>query len=307
MKYKIITEVTTEPITLSQAKNHLRLDSNSFSDNLTTYQSITPQNNNVGVITGESFDVLAKNVIVNLNSGTNGSSGTVDVKIQESEDNSTFTDWYSFSQVTESNDNQIFEKAYTGTKQYLRCVATVSTSACNFSCDILVNNGLSEEDTMITQFISASREFGEDYTGHSFASQTIEMILNDFPRCSDVVNWYLNPLQSITSVKYTNSDGVETTMVEGTDYIVDNDPFEGGVFLPYSGQWPSFIPYPYNAVRIRGICGYSGTVPYVLPQNYINAMLLHVGYMYKFRDTDIPRTHMRTLYNLYSMRRVRWL
>ena len=36
------TAPTIEPITLAQAKEHLRLDSGTLADNLTTYQSILP-------------------------------------------------------------------------------------------------------------------------------------------------------------------------------------------------------------------------------------------------------------------------
>ena len=41
---------------------------------------------------GTGVDVLGKTAVVNLNAGTVGASGTVDAKIQESDDNTTYTD-----------------------------------------------------------------------------------------------------------------------------------------------------------------------------------------------------------------------
>ena len=308
MKSKLITDVSTEPITLSEVKNHLKIDSNSFDENITTHQSIVPFDHAIGGVTGDGVDVLATNAIVNINAGQFGSGGTVDVKIQDSDDDSTYYDWYSFGQISESNDNQVHEKQYTGDKQYIRCVATVANAACYFSCDIIVENAYSEEDTMLTNWIKSAREFGEDYTKIAFATQTWDMFLNDFPRSSDRINWFFAPLQSITSVKYKDEDGDETTLTEGTHYIVDiSDPLKGGIFLPYGESWESFIPYPYNAVTIRGVCGYTGTVPYKLPNNFKSAMLIHVGYMYKFRDEEIPAKELQTVYNLYNMRRMNWV
>ena len=88
-----------------------------------------------------------------------------------------------------------------------------------------------------------------------------------------------------------------------TDYLVDVDTFPGKVFLPYNKIWPNLVPYPYNAVRLRGVCGYTGTAPYILPYNFKQAILVHVGLMYKYRDQEIPATDMKTVDRLYGLRR----
>lgn len=164
---------------------------------------------------------------------------------------------------------------------------------------------LATEDDFIADLITAAREYGEDYTGHAFATQTWDYYLPDFPHV-DYIDLPLTPLQSVTSVKYKDSAGSETTMTVTTQYIVDADSQPGKIFLPYGKSWPSFTPYPHNAVTVRMVCGYSGVVPYVIPQNYKQAMLLHVGLMNKYRDTDIPEAAAKTVHNLYNLRRVRW-
>jgi uncharacterized phiE125 gp8 family phage protein len=302
---KLITDVENEPITLTEVKSHLRLDSNIFSDNLTTYQNIKPDNHAIGTVNVSGVDVLGKRAIVNINSGTNGSGGKVNIKIQESDDNLIYTDWHTFTEITEANDNTVYEKEYTGAKQYIRCIAVVTVASCTFSCDIIIDSGDASEDNLLKAFITTARIFGEDYTSHKFASQTWEFYLDTFPG-KDYIEWPNGPLTSITSIKYKNSSGIETTMDVNTQYIVDTNIFPGKVFLPYGKSWPSFIEYPYQAISIRGVCGYNGAVPFVIPETFKLAMLMHIGLMYKYRDSGIPPEDMRTVHNLYSPRRSGW-
>jgi len=95
-------------------------------------------------------------------------------------------------------------------------------------------------------------------------------------------------------------------MTENTDYIVDVDTEPGKIYLPYATSWPSFVPYPHNAVLIRGVCGYTGRATYIIPHNFIEAMTVHVGLMNKYRDEEIPKGAMERINNLYGMSRARW-
>ena len=53
-------------------------------------------------------------MVVRLIFWTNGAGGTVDVKLQHSDDGAAWSDVGSgaFTQVTESNDNAVYEKVY---------------------------------------------------------------------------------------------------------------------------------------------------------------------------------------------------
>lgn len=309
MDYKIkqITEIATEPITLTDVKKQLRLDSVTFDEDITTSQTISPGSHAVVAsygLEGTGIDVLDLETLVQVNAG-DCSSGTVDVKVQESDDDSSYTDWYSFTQISASNDNQIHEYQYTGTKQYIRCVATVATASCSFSCDIITNSYETSEDSLLTTYITAAREYAEDYTKCALAPQTWTMYLQDFPD-DDKINWFLGPLTSITSVTIKDSDGDETVLTENTHYIVDLNTQPGKIFLPYGESWYSFIPYPYNAVAIKGVCGYTGTEPYIMPKCYKQGMLMHVAFMYRYRDVEIPKVCLNTVQRLYDMRRQSW-
>jgi len=133
------------PISLAELKSHLRLDSGTFDGNLTLTQSLAFGSkaiaNNYTTHVGSGVDVLGKEAIVEVHHGTNGATGTVDTKIQESDDNTTWTDFTggAFTQVTTSNDNADYKKQYTGTKRYIRTASKVLLAACEFGTSILVN------------------------------------------------------------------------------------------------------------------------------------------------------------------------
>jgi uncharacterized phiE125 gp8 family phage protein len=312
MKYKVYTAVTTEPVSLAEAKLHLRLTSETFSGDTATYQSIKPGSQSVVAsygLVGTAIDVLGKTAIVNLNAGACGTGGSVAAKIQESDDNTNWSDFTGggFTTVTEANDNAIQEKEYTGTKQYIRVVATVAVIACSFSVDVVVKSGDSTEDNLLSVLITAAREYCEGYTGRALATQTIEAYLDEFP-CGDCIELPRPPLQSVTSVKYTDSAGTETTMTVTTQYLVDADSDVGRIVLPYGVSWPSFTEYPVNPIKIKYVCGYYASN--LIPKSIKQAMLLLIGHWYANREAvltgSISKEIEFAVKALLSMYRVRW-
>ena len=130
MALTLKTAPATEPLTLAEVKEHLRLDSGSVADNITISQSIVPGAHVIAAgysLKGTGVNVLGYRALVNLNAGSCGAGGTVDVKIQESDTDvdGDYTDWTggAFTQVAAANDNTVQEKEYTGTKQFIRVEA----------------------------------------------------------------------------------------------------------------------------------------------------------------------------------------
>ena len=286
MKYKISVPVTTEPITMAEAKTHIRLTTNTFAGDVETNQSISPGVHIVAAaysLEGSAVDVLGTNTIVNLNSGANGTGASVVAKIQESDDNLTWQDFTGggFTTVTEANDNAVQEIGYTGVKQYIRVVATVAVDSCSFSADVITETGYSVEDDLLSSIITTSREYCENITGRALAPQTVETYLDCFPSVN-YIELPLSPLTSVTSVIYTDSDGNETTLTEGTDYLVDTDSPIGRIVLPYGGSWASFTPYPINPITITHVSGY--TASNLIPKSLKQAMLLLIGHWYENRE-----------------------
>lgn len=310
MDYTVITPVATEPISLAEAKLHLRLSSESLTGDMVTAQCIAPGSHNIAAaysLIGTSIDVLGKEVIINLNAGACGTGGSVAAKIQESDDNTTWQDYTGggFTTVTEANDNAIQELAYIGGKQYIRVVATVAGAACSFGVDVITKTGDATEDSLLSILITAAREWCENYTGRALATQTLEAYADSFG-AKDEIKMPMAPLQSVTSVKYKDYAGTETTLTADTDYIADTTQEPGRIVLPYCVSWPSFTAYPVNPVKIRFVAGYYASK--LIPKGIKQAMLLLIGHWYINREAvgDVKGPLEFAVKSLLSQHRVRW-
>lgn len=289
---KTVADIVKEPVTLEEAKLHLRLNAETLDSNIATSQSIAPGLHEIASsfsLVGASVDVLGLNALVVLNAGACGSGGSVVAKIQESDDNAEWSDWTggAFEPVAEANDNTAQEIAYTGTKQYIRVVATVAGAPCSFSADVLVKTGDTTEDAYIESLITSAREYCEAFTRRALATQTIEAYFDRFP-ITGRLELPRPPLQSVISVKYKDSAGAETTMEANTDYIVDDESNIGAIVLPYGKSRPSFEPYAVNPIRVRYVAGYSESNP--IPKSIKRAMLLLIGHWYENREATSRNT-----------------
>jgi uncharacterized phiE125 gp8 family phage protein len=263
MILKLYSPPAIEPVSLQDMREHLRLDSGSFFSNLDPLQSIVPGSHAVVVgytLLGAYADVLGYSAVGILDSGTNQATGTADVKIQESDDHVTWNDWTggAFTQVTTANDNAIQKLAYTGSKQYIRVVAKVLLGACEFGVQIARYAGDTTEDTILSALITAARQQVEAITQRQLVTATWDAWLDEFPD-RDYIVLPFGQLSSVTSVAYTDSDGVSHPMTLTTDYLVDDDSDPGRIVLPYSVSWPSFTGHPVNPISVRFICGYGST------------------------------------------------
>lgn len=294
---KLNTAPSVEPLSLLETKYHLRLDSESFADDISEHQSIAPGLHNIAAaygLEGTGVDILGYDALVILNAGACGSGGTVNVKIQESDDNSTYTDWTggAFTQVTEANDNAVQEKAYTGTKEYIRVVCTVGTAACSFAVTVLKDKATGADDTYISSLITAAREYTEELLSRRFITQTWEFYHDEFPGTDELLLPY-PPLQSVTSVIYTDCNG-DATEFSSDDYDVDTVSQPGRIVLGYGKSWPTATLRPMNPIKVTMVCGY-GAAGSSVPEPIRQFIRIFIAEMYEQREESITGTIVNKL------------
>ena len=136
----------------------------------------------------------------------------------------------------------------------------------------------SDDDTYITTLITIAREYCENITKRALATQTLELILDDFPSC-DYIKLPMSPVQSVTSIKYTDSDEDETTW-SSDDYVANLDVLPEIITPAYSKVFPTFTPLPTGAVRIRYVAGHKSD-GVALPKAIYHAMLLIISHLYE--------------------------
>lgn len=137
-----------------------------------------------------------------------------------------------------------------------------------------------DEDTVITALIVSAREAVEHELARALISQTLEKTLDMFP---DAIELPHPPVQSITSVKYLDTDGVEQTL-SSTSYTLDNASDSRPAWLTpaYGYDWPHTYA-EVNAVRVRYLAGWANAA--AVPQAIKQWMLLNIGHWYENRES----------------------
>jgi uncharacterized phiE125 gp8 family phage protein len=120
-----------------------------------------------------------------------------------------------------------------------------------------VQDAYSIEDARLTEILQAARERIEEITSRYLITQTWDYSINEWP-CGDRIKLPGGNLQSVTSIKYLDSDNIETTLDPTTDYLVENRGDQCGyVVLPYQGSWPTAVLYPTTPITIRFTAGWT--------------------------------------------------
>jgi uncharacterized phiE125 gp8 family phage protein len=146
-------------------------------------------------------------------------------------------------------------------------------------------------DPEINRLIVAARMKAEEETNRAICTQTWDWMLSDNERLRLGSGEHLRspkpPLQSVTHLKYIDTDGAEQTWA-ASNYTVTapagSHAEEGTVTLAYGVSFPS-VRDVVNNVTIRFVAGYglAAAVPLLLKQ----AMLLLIGHWYANREAVV--------------------
>ena len=138
------------------------------------------------------------------------------------------------------------------------------------------------DDTYIGTLITVARQNVESHLRRALISQTWEVVLDAFP--AGVIRLPKPPLASVTSIKYTDDEGNESTY-SSANYVVDTDTEPGRVVLKSGESWPSDTLAAANGVRVRYVAGWANAA--AVPAAIRQAVLLVCGSLYENREDVI--------------------
>jgi uncharacterized phiE125 gp8 family phage protein len=155
---------------------------------------------------------------------------------------------------------KIYRTAAAGSAYLL--LATLADNTTTVYTDNIADSALgaaapsvnSTSDPLLTMLIKAARQVAENITGRGFITQTWEQVYDKFPAREIEIG--MLPIQSITSLKYYDADGVLQTM-DSADYVLDVDTLPGWVLPAYGVSWPSTYDSA-QSVIVRFVAGYGG-------------------------------------------------
>jgi len=160
-----------------------------------------------------------------------------------------------------------------------------------------------DENDLITTLISVARRKIEQWEWRAHITQTWTLKLDAFPK-EDVIYLPRPPLQSVSSVKYLDGDGVLQTVDSG-DYDVDSTSEPGRLKPAYGEVWPT-PRTQMGAVTICFVAGY-GDAATDVPEQTRQAILLLVGHLFRNREAvsemelrEVPMTVAALLEPVYS-------
>ena len=139
------------------------------------------------------------------------------------------------------------------------------------------------EDSLLTLYAQMAREAVEGECWRALMPQTWDLYLPGWP-AGGVIEIPRPPLQSVTSIKYTDDEGAVHTFA-ASNYRVDTASEPGRVVLAPDADWPSDALDSSNPVVVRFVAGYADAS--AVPGMAKAAILLQVGEIYANREAVI--------------------
>lgn len=144
----------------------------------------------------------------------------------------------------------------------------------------------SADDALITALIAAAREMIEERTGLALLTQTRDALALAFP-AERYIELLYPPVQSVTGVYYTETDGSSEQTLSAAAYTLSV--WNARITLKSGYAWPSGE----MRVRVRYVCGYTAAAS--VPQRLRQAVLLLIGHWYENREATQNGTVLREI------------
>ncbi len=140
------------------------------------------------------------------------------------------------------------------------------------------------EDSYLATRITSARQAAEARTQSVFITQTWD---DSFDWFSDAMLLATQPVQSVTSVTYTATDGTPTVLA-ATVYELGYSSGMGVLRLKYEQVWPTDVQSHPDSVVVRYVAGYGLAV--AVPQEIKTAIEVYVSHFNETREGEVPMT-----------------
>lgn len=171
----------------------------------------------------------------------------------------------------------------------------------------------SADQTLVESLISAATKRLEQFIDRKILRQHWSVYFDNFPREYKKDGWFDGYRDGAVTELYTSNEPIElpfgpcisvsyvrvydqtdgTTVVDATNYSVDNIGPMGRIALKIGGMWPSVTPRPVNGIHIRGVFGIAGSAS-IVPHDIKQAIKISVSELYEKRgdnsaDPGLPK------------------
>jgi uncharacterized phiE125 gp8 family phage protein len=156
-----------------------------------------------------------------------------------------------------------------------------------------------DDNTLVTDLISAAREMAENFSGQVFLTKTIELVYDD---AGAIIEIPYRPLQSVEKIEVISEAGVKSD-VSSDLYNVDlpGSFLPGRICLKSGCTWPDHRGFASFIITIKAGYGDDGdSVPYSIKQ----AILQTIAHLYDNRAANELPEGARTLLQPYRIYRI---
>lgn len=143
-----------------------------------------------------------------------------------------------------------------------------------------------QDTTLLVRAGKAATAHVEKTIRRSIINATYQMWFNRWPVNGGRLPLLRGRLQSVSSIKWTDVNAVQTTLLSGTDYLLDDKTEPGEIVLPFGASWPSGQLSPVNPIEVEFVAGYGATSASV-PEDLRHMILMLAGELYNYREALI--------------------
>lgn len=137
------------------------------------------------------------------------------------------------------------------------------------------------ENDLFLDWIKAAEAYCQKYSDRVLLTSTWQWIGSQFPESGKPIDLGISPVQSISSVIYTDTDGNQVTMA-AEDYQLEPTEYAPMLWEGVEASWPATQDWNVSAVTVELVAGWTNRD--LVPWQFKQAASLLIGEWYISRD-----------------------